>query len=117
MKKNKVALPKAPRQASRRRASPAQPGLIHPIVVYPFRQPSHYADLSELYHLIARLDGDRGTYARPITVIDHKTRLANERDRRFRDFPRPHRGPALGYSGCVVRGHVPDVVYGFGRGF
>jgi len=32
--------------------------------------------LEQLYGLIARLDADKDTYARPITIIDHKTREA-----------------------------------------
>jgi hypothetical protein len=54
---------------------------IHPVVIYPFRQPDDYSDLTELYGMIARLDADRDTYARPITVVDHKTiRAAGSRE-------------------------------------
>jgi hypothetical protein len=61
-------------------------GKIHPIVVYPFRPPSDYSDLEELYQLVARLDGDKAKYARPVTVIDRKTHYAAQRDKRFLGF-------------------------------
>ena len=54
---------------------------IHPVVIYPFRQPDDYSDLTELYGMIARLDAARDTYARPITVVDYKTiRAAGSRE-------------------------------------
>ena len=59
---------------------------IHPVVIYPFKQPGQYADLEELYRLIGRLDGDRDTYARPITVVDRKTHHAMKEDKAFLDF-------------------------------
>src|SRR6266542_178002 len=68
--------------ASRR----ARQSKIHPVVIYPFRQPGHYSDLEELYRLIARLDADKDTYARPITVVDRKTHLAMEGDDAFLNF-------------------------------
>jgi hypothetical protein len=51
-------------------------GRIHPVVIYPFQQPANYSDLRQLYELIARLDGDKKTYTRPITVMDRKTHLS-----------------------------------------
>jgi hypothetical protein len=48
-------------------------GLIHPVVIYPFLPPEDYTDLNALYKLVARLDADKRTYARPITVMDRKT--------------------------------------------
>ena len=39
-----------------------------------------------MYQLIARLDSDRGTYVRPITVVDRKTTAAMEDDRAFQEF-------------------------------
>ncbi len=48
-------------------------GLIHPVIVYPFTQPDDYTDLKALYALVARLDAEKRTYARPITVMDRKT--------------------------------------------
>src|SRR6266851_2471613 len=59
---------------------------IHPVIIYPFRQPGGYSDLQALYELIARLDRDKATYARPITVMDRKTHYAMEGDRAFDDF-------------------------------
>jgi hypothetical protein len=61
-------------------------GKIHPVVIYPFRQPADYADLEPLYQLVARLAGEGEKYARPITVMDRKTYFANEADKRFQDF-------------------------------
>lgn len=61
---------------------------IHPVVVYPYRQPADYTDLEELYRLIRRLDEDSPTYARPITVVDHKTLQATRGDPRFTAFRR-----------------------------
>lgn len=81
-----------------RRTKPASPppsttpaaatGRVHPVVIYPFRQPGDYADLRELYGLVARLDADREAYARPITVMDRKTHYAAVRDSEFADFRR-----------------------------
>ncbi len=61
-------------------------GQVHPVVVYPFKQPEDYADLEALYTLIARLDAERDRYRRPITVIDRKTHYSMERDKRFVNF-------------------------------
>jgi len=61
-------------------------GKIHPVVVYPFKQPGDYSDLRALYQLVARLDADKGRYARPITVVDRKTYFAMEHSSRFMDF-------------------------------
>jgi len=76
----------APGQASKRKSRPAQDARIHPVVIYPFRQPKDYSDLEQLYQLIARLDAEKAEYARPITVIDRKTHCANEGNKRFLDF-------------------------------
>ena len=67
-------------------ASAAAKGKIHPVVIYPFRQPRDYADLKELYELIARLDKERDKYARPITVVDRKTTCSMEGNKAFLDF-------------------------------
>ncbi len=56
------------------------------MVIYPFRPPADYADLTVLYELVARLDADRARYARPITVIDRKTGHGLESDRSFDTF-------------------------------
>jgi hypothetical protein len=64
---------------------PARP-LIHPVVIYPFRQPDDYTDLKELYGLVAGLAAQRGIYARPITVMDRKTHHALAHNRRYLNF-------------------------------
>ncbi len=61
-------------------------GIIHPVVIYPFRQPGDYSDLEALYQMIARLDADRTRYARPITVLDRKTHYAMGQDKSFLAF-------------------------------
>jgi hypothetical protein len=62
------------------------PGKIHPVVIYPFRQPQDCSDLEELYGLIARLNRQKEVYARPITVINRKTHYANEGNKSFLEF-------------------------------
>jgi len=74
-----------PEPAARKPAQP-HPGRIHPVVIYPFQQPESYADLRPLYELIARLDSDKKSYARPITVLDHKTHLSTAHDPDFLAF-------------------------------
>jgi hypothetical protein len=64
------------------------PPRIHPIIIYPFRQPKHYADLEGLYELVHRLDAEEDFYARPITVIDRKTCLAQAQNAKFQQFRR-----------------------------
>jgi len=59
---------------------------IHPIIIYPFQQPSAYTDLKALYELVARLDSDRESYARPITVMDRKTYYSMEKNTAFLQF-------------------------------
>ena len=66
----------------------ANGGKIHPVIVYPFKQPGDYSDLQALYQLIARLDEDKVAYARPITVMDRKTHFTMNGDSTFRDFRR-----------------------------
>ncbi|MHB1309394.1 MAG: hypothetical protein ACYC23_20170 [Limisphaerales bacterium] len=56
------------------------------MVIYPYRQPAHYADLEELYRLVARLDADQERYVRPITVVDRKTQRSMEGDKAFLKF-------------------------------
>jgi hypothetical protein len=79
----------SPRSRSRADStSKTATGRIHPIITFPFRHPADLEDLKHLYGLIARLDADRKTYARPITVIDCKTRAAMAKSNRhvkFRD--------------------------------
>jgi len=73
-------------KASTGRSGAMKPGKIHPVVIYPFRQPNDYADLEALYQLVGRPDAEKDTYARPITVMDRKTYYAMERDKAFLDF-------------------------------
>src|SRR6187455_2407013 len=61
-------------------------GKIHPVVIYPFREPSDHSDLEELYRLIGSLDAAKNEYARPITVMDRKTFYANAGNSRFQNF-------------------------------
>lgn len=61
-------------------------GVIHPVIIYPFNQPSDYTDLRALYQLVARLDGEKATYARPITVMDRKTHHRMAHDDAFLAF-------------------------------
>jgi hypothetical protein len=68
--------------------SGSQPGKIHPVIVYPFKQPEQYTDLEALYEMIAHLVSTGERYARPITVIDRKTHCSMERNKAFLDFRR-----------------------------
>ena len=86
MKKNEAGTLAVQALASRTRSKPAQHARIHPVIIYPFRQPGHYSDLEELYRLIARLDADKDTYARPLTVLDRKTHFAMEGNKVFLEF-------------------------------
>jgi len=61
-------------------------GKIHPVVIYPFRQPGDDTDLKELYQLVARLNREKDIYSRPITVIDRKTHYANEGNKQYLGF-------------------------------
>jgi hypothetical protein len=67
--------PKAARQVSK----PAVPGLIHPVVIYPYQSVKDYADLEGLYRMVAGLAAQPELYARPITVLDRKTHYAQTR--------------------------------------
>jgi len=73
-------------QAAGKQPRAGRTGKIHPVVIYPFKQPGHETDLEPLYELVARLDGEKGQYARPITVMDRKTHCANENNKRFLEF-------------------------------
>jgi hypothetical protein len=66
--------------------SAARPGKIHPVIIYPFRQPKDYTDLEGLYDLVTRLDAEKRRYHRPITVMDRKTYHANQANKAFLDF-------------------------------
>src|SRR5256885_7718498 len=86
MKKNETAAKGAQSEAFRKKSRAASHGRIHPVIIYPFRQPSHFSDLEELYELVARLDADKDTYARPLTIVDRKTHYAMEGNKDFLDF-------------------------------
>ena len=73
-------------EAARKNTGASSSGKIHPVIIYPFRQPSDYSDLEELYQLVARLAAERKRYARPITVMDRKTYHSNEGNQPFLDF-------------------------------
>ena len=72
-------LPKRSRSAAAR---------IHPVIIYPFRQPEDYSDLKALYQLVRRLAADKDRYARPITVLDRKTHYSMHGNKAFLDFRR-----------------------------
>ncbi len=61
-------------------------GKIHPVLIYPFKQPEQYSDLQALYEMVARLQGETSRYARPITVMDRKTYCSKKGDRGFLSF-------------------------------
>jgi len=85
MKNTAAAAPES-RPGTSPKAAAAQKGKVHPVVIYPFKQPGDYSDLEQLYQLVARLDAERGRYARPITVVDRKTHYAMERNKAFLGF-------------------------------
>jgi hypothetical protein len=64
----------------------AAAGQIHPVIIYPFKQPNDYSDLEGLYGMVARLAAEPESYARPLTVMDRKTFYAMEGNRAFLDF-------------------------------
>ncbi len=74
------------KSGGKQRIKAARTGKIHPIIIYPFRQPAHYSDLRSLYRLVARLEADTERYARPLTVMDRKTHYSMEGNRAFREF-------------------------------
>jgi hypothetical protein len=86
MKKTAAKKATATSNAVRKTRPRKSKGLIHPVVIYPFRQPDDYRDLNDLYDLVARLAGQRDTYARPITVVDRKTYNSMAKNQAFLDF-------------------------------
>ena len=84
--KNTAAATSEPRPDTPPKTAAAPKGKIHPVVIYPFKPPGDYSDLEQLYQLVARLDGEKGRYARPITVVDRKTHSAMARNKAFLDF-------------------------------
>src|SRR5687768_8201495 len=86
MKKTSAGKQPPRSEASRGKSKAAPNGRIHPVVIYPFRQPNDYSDLEELYQLVARLDAEQDKYARPLTVMDRKTHHAMKENKAFLDF-------------------------------
>jgi len=86
MKKRPAGAHGVPIPSSSQAAKAGPGGRIHPVIIYPFRQPSDYTDLEELYRLVARLDAEKDKYVRPITVVDRKTQLAMEGNKTFLKF-------------------------------
>ena len=86
MKKAATGKSDSQREAASAKSARPPNGRIHPVVIYPFRQPENSSDLEQLYQLVARLDSEKSKYARPITVMDRKTHLSMERNQAFLDF-------------------------------
>jgi hypothetical protein len=86
MKKDNAGSPEKTSDTAKTVSGPGRTPLIHPLVTYPFKQPTDYSDLEELYRLLAQLDAETRTYARPITVLDRKTHSAAESDATYRTF-------------------------------
>jgi hypothetical protein len=86
MKTSAAGRPGTQPKSSGRKSGTAAAGKIHPVVIYPYRQPDDDADLEHLYELVARLDRQKKDYARPITVIDRKTHYANEGNATYSKF-------------------------------
>jgi hypothetical protein len=76
--------------SSRRSSAPSRlkagTARIHPVIIYPFKPAEDYSDLQALYQLVARLNGERDTYARPLTVMDCRTDAASTANPAFRKF-------------------------------
>jgi hypothetical protein len=77
-----------PSEASSKTTAAKRNSKIHPVVIYPFRQPGDYSDLEPLYEMIEKLDTEKEKYARPITVMDRKTSHAMEGNKAFLEFRR-----------------------------
>jgi len=79
---------RAPVRTATRSATvaPVSKGRIHPVVIYPFRQPADLGHLERLFAWVADLAADPATYARPVTVVDRKTHHANAGARSYLDF-------------------------------
>ncbi len=89
-----------------RRSTPAAktPGMIHPVVIYPFNPQEDYSDLGELYRLVERLNGNRSDYRRPVTVVDRKTHLSRIGSGRYGEF----REKVVGVHSDIVDGWYVD---------
>ncbi len=86
MKHPAAAQPKKRSRSAVNSARAASRAKIHPVIIYPFRPSKDYSDLKALYELVARLDSDPESYARPITVMDRKTFYGLEGDKIFQRF-------------------------------
>ncbi len=86
MKMPKVTIPTRAEGRSQKVAGRAREPKIHPVIIYPFRPSGDYSDLKALYELVARLDGQRERYTRPITVMDRKTHYRLESNKAFVNF-------------------------------
>lgn len=86
MKKTVAGKAAASSNAVRKTPRRATKGLIHPVIIYPFRQPDDYRDLQHLYGLVGRLAAQPDTFARPITVVDRKTYNRMAANQGFLDF-------------------------------
>jgi hypothetical protein len=86
MKKTAVKARADSSNTPKRTASPSHKTRIHPVIIYPFRHPLDYSDLEALYGLVARLDSEKESYARPITVIDRKTHYTMAGHKSFLEF-------------------------------
>ncbi|HVV73244.1 MAG TPA: hypothetical protein VHI52_17360 [Verrucomicrobiae bacterium] len=92
-------------------------GKIHPVLIYPFKQPEHYSDLEALYQMLTSLGSGAIPYARPITVMDRKTHYSQQGDRRFLEF----RDKTVGKHSEIVDAWCVDTCQmwntGLGRAF
>jgi hypothetical protein len=71
----------------RQMAKARRKGKIHPIIIYPYTHPGKLEHVTALYDdLIRRLDAEKQTYCRPITVLNRQTYESNERDPTFWKF-------------------------------
>src|SRR5262249_21633146 len=52
---------------------------IHPIIIYPYSQPSSYDDLISLYEFVTDLKKEPEKYAHPLTVMNRQTFYNNAR--------------------------------------
>ena len=78
--------PRTQTKAAGGKSSAGPVGRVHPVVIYPIRQPGDFSNLDPLYELIARLDAEKEAYARPITVMDRKTFYQMEGNKPFLEF-------------------------------
>ena len=85
MRKTATTRPRTAAKAAARRTR-SRGAQVHPVIIYPFRQPEDYADLKALYGLVKRLASDSDRYVRPITVLDRKTHYSMHGNTDFLEF-------------------------------